>query len=73
MTLKSLLFSINTKTNRSNFATLNFSHEFFTYLFFTSILIFALIFNKKFVELKFMCQSLEIKINSFKNINVVFF
>ena len=64
--------SINKKLNRSNFATSNFSHEFFTYLSFTSILKFTFIFNKKFVDSKTMCQSIEIEIEKFKNKNVVF-
>ena len=33
----------------------------------------TLIFNKKFVDSKLMCQSTEIEINSFENKNVVFF
>ena len=73
MTSKSFLFSINEKTNRSNFATLNFLHEFFTHLFFASILKFALIFNKKFVDSKIIYQSFETKIKKFKNKNVFFF
>ena len=32
----------------------------------------TLIFNKKFVDSKLMCQSTEIEVNSFKNKNVSF-
>ena len=69
---KSFSFSINKKSNRSNFTTSNFSHKFFTYSFFTSISKFTLIFNKKFVDSKIMCQSTKIEIEKFKNRNVAF-
>ena len=67
-------FSINEKINRSNFATSSFLssflHEFFTIV---SHMKNTLILNKKFVDSKIMYHSTEFKINSFKNINVVFF
>ena len=72
----SLLISINKKSNRSfNFATLSFSYEFFTNRFFIFVLHMkiTLVFNKKFVDLKFICQSTKIEINSFENKNVAFF
>ena len=69
---RSSSFSINEKLDRSNFATLDFSHEFFTHLSFISISKFALIFNKKFVESKFMYQTTEIETEKLKNRNVAF-
>ena len=70
---KSSSFSINEKLNRSNFATSNFTHQFFTST--TSKILhmkFTLVFNKKSIDSKFICQSTEIKVNSFKNRNVFF-
>ena len=67
---RSFSFSINEKSNRSNFvATSNFTRQFFIFVLFMKN---ALVFNKKYVESEIMCQSTEIEINSFKNMNVTF-
>ena len=73
--LRSFSISINEKSNRSNFATSNSSHEFFInrFLAFVLHMKITLIFNKKFVDSRFMCQSTEIEVNSLENKNVVFF
>ena len=68
--LKSSSFSINEKKDRSNSATFDFSHESLTYSPFTSASKFALVFNKKSAESKFMCQSTEIEAEKLKNRNV---
>ena len=70
---KSLSISINEKSNRSNFATSNFTHQLFTSTTSKiSHMKLTLIFNKKFVDSKLMCQSTKIEVNSFKNKNVFF-
>ena len=71
ITSRSFSILINKKLNRSNVvATSSFTYQFFTIILFMKS---KLIFNKKYVESKIMCQSIKIEINSFKNINVAFF
>ena len=70
---RSSSFSINEKLERSNFATLNFTHQLFTSATSKiSHMKLTLVFNKKFADSKLMCQSTEIEVNSFKNRDVFF-
>ena len=70
---KSFSFSINEKSKRSNFATSNFTHQFFTSATSkTSHMKLTLVFNRKSADSKFMCQSTKIEANSFKNRDVFF-